>query len=85
MSVSEATLDTVDDTVESTELATRDGFHLVPRCRVCRNGQVRKKVNDLLAAGALYAMVLRALGEGNAEHGLQHRYRGDESPAGQDQ
>jgi hypothetical protein len=33
---------------------------------VCRNDQVRKKVNDLLAAGASYAMILRALGEDNA-------------------
>ena len=29
--------------------------------------QVRKKVNDLLATGASYAMVLRALGEDNAK------------------
>ena len=34
---------------------------------MCRNDQVRKKVNDLLATGASYAMVLRALGEDNAE------------------
>ena len=26
-------------------------FHLEPRCRVCRNDDMRKKVNDLLAAG----------------------------------
>ena len=53
---------------ESTELASRiNGFHLEPRCRVCRNDQVRRKVNDLLATGASYAMVLRALGEDNAE------------------
>ena len=57
MSVSEAVRDFVDDTVESTELATRNGFHLEPRCRVCRNDQVRKKVNDMLATGASYAMV----------------------------
>ena len=29
--------------------------------------QVRKKVNDLLATGASYAMIVRALGEDNAE------------------
>jgi len=58
----------VDEIVESIELAPRiNGFHLEPRCRVCRNEQVRKKVNDLLATGASYAMVLRALGEDNAE------------------
>src|SRR6476620_8041675 len=43
-----------------------NGFHLEPRCRVCRNDQVRTKVNDLLATGASYAMVLRALGDDNA-------------------
>ena len=49
------------------ELAPHNGFHLEPRCRVCRNDLVRKKVNDLLATGASYAMVLRALGEDNAK------------------
>ena len=67
MSVSEAVRDLVDDTVASTELATRNGFHLEPRCRVCRNDGMRKKVNDLLATGASYAMVLRALGEDNTK------------------
>ena len=43
-----------------------NGFHLEPRCRICRNDQVRTKVNDLLATGASYAMVLRALGDDNA-------------------
>jgi hypothetical protein len=43
-----------------------DRFHLEPRCRVCRNEDVRKKVNDLLATGASYAMILRALGDDNA-------------------
>ena len=57
----------VDETMESMELAPRNGFHLEPRCRVCRNDLVRKKVNDLLASGASYAMVLRALGEDNAK------------------
>ena len=44
-----------------------NGFHLEPRCRICRNDQVRTKVNDLLATGASYAMVLRALGDDNAK------------------
>jgi hypothetical protein len=43
-----------------------NGLHLESRCRICRNDQVRKKVNDLLATGASYAMVLRALGDDNA-------------------
>ena len=43
---------TVDESVESIELVPgTDGFHLEPRCRICRNDQVRTKVNDLLATG----------------------------------
>ena len=56
MSISEAIRDLVDDTVKSTELVPHNGFHLEPRCRICRNDQVRKKVNDMLATGASYAM-----------------------------
>jgi hypothetical protein len=68
MSVSEAVRDVVDESVELMELAPgTNGFHLEPRCRICRNDQVRIKVNDLLATGASYAMVLRALGDDNAE------------------
>ena len=67
MSVSEAVRDLVDDIVESTELATRNGFHLEPRCRVCRNDQVREKVNHLLASGSSYAQIVRALAADNAE------------------
>ena len=63
MSVSDAVRDLVDETVESTELAGRiRHFHLEPRCRVCRNDQVRQKVNDMLASGASYAYIVRALG-----------------------
>jgi hypothetical protein len=66
MSVSEAFPGVVDESVQSMELAPGiNGFHLEPRCRVCRNDQVRTKVNDLLASGASYAMVLRALGDDN--------------------
>jgi hypothetical protein len=67
MSVSEPVRDFVDDTVESMELVPRNGFHLEPRCRVCRNDRMRKKVNDLLASGASYAYILRTLGEDNAQ------------------
>src|SRR6478736_5583919 len=44
-----------------------DGFHLQPRCRICRNDSLRTKVNDLLATGASYAMVLRALDDANTK------------------
>ena len=67
MSASEAVRDLVDDTVESSALVARSGFPLQPRCRVCRNDVLRKKVNDMLATGASYAMVLRALAADNAE------------------
>jgi hypothetical protein len=67
MSVFEMVRDVVDESMESMELAARiNGFHLEPRCRVCRNDEVRKKVNDLLASGSSYAMILRALGDANA-------------------
>ena len=52
-------------TVESMALVPRNVF-LEPRCRVCRNDLVRKKVNDMLAAGSGYAFIVRALGEDNA-------------------
>jgi len=67
MTLSQALATPVDEIMESTELVPRSGFHLEPRCRVCRNDVLRKKVNDMLATGASYAMVLRALGEDNAK------------------
>ena len=74
MSVPEAFRGVVDESVESIELAPRiNGFHLEPRCRVCRNDQVRTKVNALLASGASYAMIVRALGDDNAK--LEQRDR----------
>ena len=52
MAVSEAASGVVDESVASKESAPGiNGFHLEPRCRICRNDQVRTKVNDLLAAG----------------------------------
>jgi len=66
MSVSEAVRDLVVDTVESSALAPRNGF-LEPRCRVCKNDALRRKVNDQLSVGASYAQIVRALGEDNAK------------------
>ena len=64
MTLSQMVVDSVDNNVESMQLAPGiNGFHLEPRCRVCRDDELRKKVNDMLATGASYAMVLRALGE----------------------
>ena len=76
MSVPQALSTPVDVTVESLELVPRTGF-LEPRCRVCRNNLVREKVNDLLATGASYAMVVRALGEDNAKLAKCDRVRID--------
>ena len=68
MSVSEAFRSVVDQCVESVGLTPHiNGFHLEPRCRICRNDEVRTKVNDLLATGASYAMVLRALEDDNTK------------------
>lgn len=50
-----------------------DRFHLEPRCRVCRNDEVRTKVNDLLASGASYAMIVRTLEDDNATLGSRDR------------
>jgi hypothetical protein len=61
MSFAKMVGDGVDESIESPPRINR--FHLEPRCRVCRDDEVRKKVNDLLATGSSYAMVLRALGE----------------------
>ena len=68
MSVSEALAAPVGEIMESSALAPRiNGFHIEPRCRVCRNDVLRKKVNDLLATGASYAMIVRAHAADNAE------------------
>ena len=67
MSVSEAVRDPVNEIMDSMELATRNGFHLEPRCRVCRNDLVRKKVNQMLATAAPYAGIVRAVAADNAE------------------
>ena len=66
MSVSEAVA-TLSTTSGVIGVGPAQWVPLEPRCRVCRNDQVRKKVNDLLANGASYAMVVRALAADNAE------------------
>ena len=66
MTVTEAITESVSETVESIELpAVLHQFPLEPRCRVCRNDQLRTKVNDMLATGVSYAMILRALQKDN--------------------
>ena len=42
----------IDQIIDSVRLAVPvNGFHLEPRCRVCRNDEMRRRVNDMLAAG----------------------------------
>ena len=66
MTLTEAITETVSETVESVELAAvLHRFPLEPRCRVCRNDQLRTKVNAMLATGISYAMILRALQKDN--------------------
>ena len=67
MSVSQALATPVGETVESSALVPRNGFHPEPRCRVCRNDALRRKVNDQLSVGTSYAQIVRALGEDNAK------------------
>ena len=56
------------ETAPFNELAIRiNGLPVEPRCRVCRNDELRRKVNDLLIGGASYAMVLRTLEQDNAK------------------
>ena len=67
MSQLQALREAPTETAPFDELATRiNGLPLEPRCRVCRNDEVRQKVNDLLSGGASYAMVVRALESDNA-------------------
>ena len=55
------------DSPEPAEVAPVASGFLEPRCRVCRNDAVREKVNELLARGASYAQVVRALAAADAE------------------
>ena len=74
MSQLPALADVLDETAALNGLTPRNnGFHLEPRCRVCRNDTLRIKVNNLLASGASYAMILRAMRDDNAK--LEKRER----------
>ena len=68
MSLLQALREVLTETAPFNELATAStGLPVEPRCRVCRNDTLRIKVNDLLASGASYAMILRALRKDNAK------------------
>jgi hypothetical protein len=68
MTVSETVADSFGEIVDSIELpALLHDIHIEPRCRICRNDRVRKKINDMLATGLSYAMILRATADDNAK------------------
>jgi hypothetical protein len=67
MTLSQALATPVDEIMGSMELAPHNGFHLEPRCRICRNDGMRRKVNQMLAIAAPYAGIVRALAADNAE------------------
>lgn len=67
MTLSQALATPVDEIMDSMELAPHNGFHLEPRCRICRSDGMRRKVNDLLATGTSYAMILRAVEKDNTK------------------
>ena len=63
----QAVIEAAIKTAPSVALTGVNGFHLEPRCRVCRNDTLRRKVNQMLAIGAPYAGILRALEEDNTK------------------
>ena len=68
MSQLQALREVPTETAPFNELATPiNGLPVEPRCRVCRNDALRRKVNDLLSGGASYAMILRTLEQDNAK------------------
>ena len=74
MTVTEAITESVSAPVESMDLpAVLHQFPLEPRCRVCRNDRLRMKVNDMLATGVSYAMILRALQKDNDQLDIADR------------
>lgn len=62
-----------EETANATDAIPANGFHLEPRCRVCRSEEVRTKVNDMLSTGASFAYIVRALEGDNAELGKRDR------------
>ncbi|MBY0288619.1 MAG: hypothetical protein K2X52_15955 [Mycobacteriaceae bacterium] len=56
-----------EEAASGTDIVPVNGFHLEPRCHVCRKDRLRGKVNNLLAQGASYAYIVRALEGDNAQ------------------
>src|SRR5690348_12004541 len=67
MTVLEVLDENFSQTIDSTMVCvSARQFHLEPRCRICRNDCMRTKVNDMLATGLSYAMIVRAVEDDNA-------------------
>jgi hypothetical protein len=73
MTVSPGVAAPIEEILGSVELAPRNGFRFEPRCRVCRDHVVCRKVNHLLATGASYAFIVRSLAEDNAQRDERDR------------
>jgi len=50
-----------------TSLAAVGSLRIEPRCRVCRNDDVRRKVNGLLAVGTTYSLIVRHVEDPDAD------------------
>jgi hypothetical protein len=73
MALSQAVAAPIEEILGSVELAPRNGFRSEPRCRVCRDEAVCRKVNHMLASGASYAFTVRSLAEDNAKRDERDR------------
>jgi hypothetical protein len=73
MALSQAVAAPIEEILGSVELAPRNGFRSEPRCRVCRDEAVCRKVNHMLASGASYAFIVRSLAEDNAKRDERDR------------
>jgi hypothetical protein len=67
MTISVAITNSANEILDSLPVAqSLERFHLEPRCRICRNDDMRTKVNDMLAVGRSYAAIVRAVEADNA-------------------
>jgi hypothetical protein len=74
MTISVAITNSANEILDSLPVAeSLERFHLEPRCRVCRNDDMRRKVNNLLALGRSYAAIVRAIEADNAALGACDR------------
>jgi hypothetical protein len=71
----------IDDLQDVVEAQLRDvrlagqvyRFRPETKCRVCRNAELRERVEDMLSTGTTYQEILRILEPVNAQRGQRHR------------